>query len=638
MFFAGSETGDMGGPAQGVAGNQPGDITGPLISAFPAEVYGPVIHYGGGAPREGGAARPAPTLLGTVSTWERERVRPTIPQQLAPQPLDFAALASDLQQSSFGSGPCSERTAAGASVLPSAREVTWDLNPSSFPLSSPLSGDDDDNDDIPDLEPQSFNYAPIPPTRQVASRQAPSRMGAAIAPGGRGFAGASLQSPSPTIAATSNTEHTKLRAEPYSPSKDDETGSLDASSVASVSSVAAVVGGTQSKKRKLSAAGEDELGLGKTTGLKDDKDGTKDCQREKAKKPSCCICIEEPDPADLATVNGCEHLFCFGCIEKWADRENTCPLCKERFSEIQRVNICRDQPKKKGAVKNIKKVRNRDQRADMTNGNSLQGLFASMEANGSVSPAIAQLIFSGLMGGRESGRSHGIGPVLSSGGNHGSQAQPHRSRSLAAMFDTDAPPTGRTVPMPPSTSMFRVPEEGVGRIHEAWAGRRPIQRSFLRFGSPDQHPLNHVAASARAPPAAAAASAATPPFGARNDRSTHEESQGGTNQQLEEEEEGYASFAQRVRNMARERNGALERFQLGLAGGGLAGISPSTYRTHNARSVNLPQTQHFQQHPMARRNYAINTYDVDAGETPDNALEIEDSDDEDDVVEVVAVS
>lgn len=41
---------------------------------------------------------------------------------------------------------------------------------------------------------------------------------------------------------------------------------------------------------------------------------------------------------------------------------------------------------------------------------------------------------------------------------------------------------------------------------------------------------------------------------------------------------------------------------------------------------------------MARRNYAINTYDVDAGETPDNALEIDDSDDEDDVVEVVAVS
>lgn len=580
MFFAGSETGDMGG-------NQPGDITGPLISAFPADMYGPVIHYGEGTPGEAGAARPAPPLMGTVSAWDRELVRPPMPQQLAPQPLDFATLASDLQHSTFGSGPCSERAAAGSSVPPSVREATWDLNPSSYPLSSSSSDDDEDSDDIPDLEPQSFNYAPIPTPREVPSRQAPSRMGAAIAPGRPGFAGASSQFPSPAFTSRSNTEHSKPPAKPYSPFKDDDTDSLDASSVASVSSVAAVTGRTRSKKRKLSAAGEEELGLGKTTGLKDDeKDGTKDCQGEKMKKHSCCICIEEPDPADLATVNGCEHLFCFECIEKWADRENTCPLCKERFSEIQRVNKCQDQPKKKGTAKNVKKVKNKDQRADMSNGNSIQGLFATMEANGNnFPPAIAQLLLSNIINGRESGRSNGIGPALSSGGNHASQTQPHGPRSLAAMFDTDAPPTGRTVPMQPSANMFRGPGEGNGRIQEAWAGRRPMQRSFLHFGSPDQHPLNHVAASVRVPSAAAAASAATPPFGERNDHSTHEESQGEANQQSEEEEEeeGYASFAQRVRNMARERNGALERFQLGLAGGGLAGISPSTYHAQNAR-------------------------------------------------------
>lgn len=53
---------------------------------------------------------------------------------------------------------------------------------------------------------------------------------------------------------------------------------------------------------------------------------------------TCCICLEIPTAGDLASISGCSHPFCFVCIEKWADRENTCPLCKARFSKIERVN------------------------------------------------------------------------------------------------------------------------------------------------------------------------------------------------------------------------------------------------------------------------------------------------------------
>lgn len=32
-----------------------------------------------------------------------------------------------------------------------------------------------------------------------------------------------------------------------------------------------------------------------------------------------------------------KHAFCFGCIESWSKHENRCPLCKGRFSYIERL-------------------------------------------------------------------------------------------------------------------------------------------------------------------------------------------------------------------------------------------------------------------------------------------------------------
>eukprot|EP00540_Astrosyne_radiata_P007047 CAMPEP_0116851826 /NCGR_PEP_ID=MMETSP0418-20121206/16948_1 /TAXON_ID=1158023 /ORGANISM="Astrosyne radiata, Strain 13vi08-1A" /LENGTH=469 /DNA_ID=CAMNT_0004483911 /DNA_START=565 /DNA_END=1974 /DNA_ORIENTATION=+ len=110
---------------------------------------------------------------------------------------------------------------------------------------------------------------------------------------------------------------------------------------------------------------------------------------------TCCICMCEPEIDDVATINGCEHQFCFGCIEKWADRENTCPLCKNRFSKIDRVHKAKRQ---KGDPQNTKKVKNRDQRADLNPGNTLEGLLAGLGASNPFPPQIARLIFSGIGG------------------------------------------------------------------------------------------------------------------------------------------------------------------------------------------------------------------------------------------------
>jgi hypothetical protein len=79
------------------------------------------------------------------------------------------------------------------------------------------------------------------------------------------------------------------------------------------------------------------------------------------------------EPDDLAGISGCEHRFCFGCIEKWAERENTCPLCKNRFAKIDRIN-----KKRKKGQKNTKKVKQRDQRSDLVPGAALEGLLGRL--------------------------------------------------------------------------------------------------------------------------------------------------------------------------------------------------------------------------------------------------------------------
>lgn len=81
---------------------------------------------------------------------------------------------------------------------------------------------------------------------------------------------------------------------------------------------------------------------------------------------SCCICMSPPSPSDLASITGCAHRFCFGCIQEWSKTENSCPLCKSRFQSISRVHVA-------GPVKRVKA---RNQRSET--GVALEGLLASL--------------------------------------------------------------------------------------------------------------------------------------------------------------------------------------------------------------------------------------------------------------------
>jgi hypothetical protein len=57
----------------------------------------------------------------------------------------------------------------------------------------------------------------------------------------------------------------------------------------------------------------------------------------------CAVCLDFPDdPTQIATVSGCTHRFCFGCIDKWAKRgNNECPLCKSTFHLVTSGNRVR---------------------------------------------------------------------------------------------------------------------------------------------------------------------------------------------------------------------------------------------------------------------------------------------------------
>ena len=70
----------------------------------------------------------------------------------------------------------------------------------------------------------------------------------------------------------------------------------------------------------------------------DDESSTSSTSTTASSSNDCCICMSKPGHRELASIDGCNHQYCFNCIAKWAETENTCPLCKKRFSQINRVH------------------------------------------------------------------------------------------------------------------------------------------------------------------------------------------------------------------------------------------------------------------------------------------------------------
>ncbi|RMC15909.1 hypothetical protein DUI87_08114 [Hirundo rustica rustica] len=47
---------------------------------------------------------------------------------------------------------------------------------------------------------------------------------------------------------------------------------------------------------------------------------------------NCPICRDVP--GEIASVTPCVHLFCLGCIVRWAERNPSCPLCRQAIDSI----------------------------------------------------------------------------------------------------------------------------------------------------------------------------------------------------------------------------------------------------------------------------------------------------------------
>ena len=47
------------------------------------------------------------------------------------------------------------------------------------------------------------------------------------------------------------------------------------------------------------------------------------------------ICTECVQTKDSASIDSCNHKFCFKCIEAWSKIHNVCPVCRQKFNQIK---------------------------------------------------------------------------------------------------------------------------------------------------------------------------------------------------------------------------------------------------------------------------------------------------------------
>ncbi|CAD8200931.1 unnamed protein product [Paramecium pentaurelia] len=55
--------------------------------------------------------------------------------------------------------------------------------------------------------------------------------------------------------------------------------------------------------------------------------------RFQSKAQQCGICYNAIENQGI--LDSCSHSFCSDCIKKWSNIENTCPLCKQKFTQIE---------------------------------------------------------------------------------------------------------------------------------------------------------------------------------------------------------------------------------------------------------------------------------------------------------------
>lgn len=101
-------------------------------------------------------------------------------------------------------------------------------------------------------------------------------------------------------------------------------------------------------------------------------------------KEECGICYTEIE--EQGKIDSCGHLYCFECIRKWSNSCNTCPLCRERFLTIRRIQLnpteTTQKPKSRKRIEREEdveiftpdeiRVRHRNQRVPVPEMNDLQ--------------------------------------------------------------------------------------------------------------------------------------------------------------------------------------------------------------------------------------------------------------------------
>ena len=103
---------------------------------------------------------------------------------------------------------------------------------------------------------------------------------------------------------------------------------------------------------------------------------------------SCCICLEEYDESHQLTRLPCGHWMHSECIEKWFNRDVTCPLCKEITIEkpyTERISITESFASMDG-IESSASSRSNGSRRNSLNGSRRNSL------NGSRRPSMSTLI------------------------------------------------------------------------------------------------------------------------------------------------------------------------------------------------------------------------------------------------------
>ena len=365
-----------------------------------------------------------------------------------------------------------------------------------------------------------------------------------------------------------------------------------------------------SPDRKKSASAIDEEEEDKTT-------------VDESKK--CCICLDQPTEKELSKLDGCDHPYCFTCIEKWGERENTCPQCKARFTKIERVHKVKRRrgngtsPAKENV--NVKKVKNRDQRADYRQQNPFHGFFAHMEAHG------LNILFSSGGPGNlfaEPGEQVFVSNINRAGGSAPASAGGPTASSIAASIGLFSPNMSRHFSM------------GVGGIPTWATNTRPLSSTASR-----SHPSTRNAQPPRRVVRAARMTVTANTWGTP-----------GGSPESASAPDNHRSFLQSVANLSRERSNLdtyehLVRLRHGRTDP-MPGLIPSPRDAAAAAAASLAESVFDRGVAVGRssrdrsasigtmavmaglappRSFAVNGNERNAG-SAENALEIMDSDEE----------